>query len=219
MVLKFLAAAVLIVARPSSALLLRSQTSPRFLPRHQLRVHLTPEMQEAEAVAVAADAGETAQGALRARRALASQAAAAQYESERRRKVLIAGVSAFAGAGAFAFERLGRGGVSGDAQAIAMLRTAEASSPPLVEALASEKPIVVDFFAEWCTDCKAMAPRVAALEKEFSGRVTFVSLDAGNESPRLITRCFFAVIDTHPTLISAPHLAISLVRLCGRSKR
>lgn len=39
---------------------------------------------------------------------------------------------------------------------------------------------VVDFYADWCSPCKMMAPIFEELEKEFSGKVEFekVNVDA-----------------------------------------
>jgi thioredoxin 1 len=45
------------------------------------------------------------------------------------------------------------------------------------EVLASKEPVVVDFFAEWCGPCKAMAPALDALAKEYAGRVKIVKVD------------------------------------------
>jgi thioredoxin 1 len=45
------------------------------------------------------------------------------------------------------------------------------------EALKSEVPVVVDFWAEWCGPCKMVAPTVAQLADEYSGRVKFCKLN------------------------------------------
>jgi len=38
------------------------------------------------------------------------------------------------------------------------------------EVLKSEKPVLVDFWAEWCSPCKMIAPAVEAVAKEYSDR-------------------------------------------------
>lgn len=45
------------------------------------------------------------------------------------------------------------------------------------EVLQSSEPVVVDFFAEWCGPCKAMAPALEQVAAEMKGRVKVVKLD------------------------------------------
>jgi thioredoxin 1 len=45
------------------------------------------------------------------------------------------------------------------------------------EVLQSSEPVVVDFFAEWCGPCKAMAPALEQVAAEMKGKVKFVKLD------------------------------------------
>jgi thioredoxin 1 len=45
------------------------------------------------------------------------------------------------------------------------------------EVLDSAVPVVVDFFAEWCGPCKAMAPALDQVAKEMAGKVKIVKLD------------------------------------------
>lgn len=39
------------------------------------------------------------------------------------------------------------------------------------EVLKSEKPVLVDFYADWCGPCKMMAPLVSALAEKYEGRL------------------------------------------------
>lgn len=39
------------------------------------------------------------------------------------------------------------------------------------DVLQSAKPVLVDFWAEWCQPCKVLAPTIQALAEEFSDKV------------------------------------------------
>jgi thioredoxin 1 len=45
------------------------------------------------------------------------------------------------------------------------------------EVLKSTEPVLVDFFAEWCGPCKAMAPALDEVAKEMEGKLKVVKLD------------------------------------------
>ncbi len=45
------------------------------------------------------------------------------------------------------------------------------------DVIARDELVFVDFYADWCGPCKAVAPVVERLAKEYAGRVTFGKLN------------------------------------------
>lgn len=52
------------------------------------------------------------------------------------------------------------------------------------EVLKATEPVVVDFFAEWCGPCKAMAPALDTVAREMAGKVKVVKIDV-DQSPAI----------------------------------
>ena len=48
------------------------------------------------------------------------------------------------------------------------------------EVLKNEKPVLVDFWAEWCGPCRMIAPMIEELASEYDGKATIGKLDVDN---------------------------------------
>jgi len=48
----------------------------------------------------------------------------------------------------------------------------------------SDKPVVVDFWAEWCGPCRMITPFIEEISKEYSGKAVVVKCDVDN-SPQV----------------------------------
>ena len=65
------------------------------------------------------------------------------------------------------------------------------------EVLKSAEPVVVDFFAEWCGPCKAMAPALEQVAAEMKGKVKVAKLDV-DQNPEVTQKY---TIQAMPTLM------------------
>jgi thioredoxin 1 len=53
------------------------------------------------------------------------------------------------------------------------------------DVLKSEQPVLVDFWAEWCTPCKMLTPTVEQVAQQYEGRAKVVKMnvDENNQVP------------------------------------
>ncbi|MBW4553523.1 MAG: thioredoxin family protein [Aphanocapsa sp. GSE-SYN-MK-11-07L] len=62
----------------------------------------------------------------------------------------------------------------------ASLGTLAANATPLEVAQTNNKPTLMEFYANWCTSCQAMAGDMTKLKQQYGDRVNFVMLNVDN---------------------------------------
>jgi thioredoxin 1 len=55
------------------------------------------------------------------------------------------------------------------------------------EVLKSSTPVLIDFWAQWCAPCRAIAPMVDALAKDYAGKIKVGKLDI-DSNPKVPTQ-------------------------------
>lgn len=65
-------------------------------------------------------------------------------------------------------------------------------------------PVVLEFWALWCGNCKELEPQLLSLAKKYAGKVTFVSVAVSvNESPERVQKYITKYGFTHQVVFDA----------------
>lgn len=70
-------------------------------------------------------------------------------------------------------------GVRMDATSTSLPQLAE-ESVPMDVALRNGKPTLIEFYANWCTSCQAMAPELHQIKQQYAEQLNFVMLNVDN---------------------------------------
>ena len=94
-----------------------------------------------------------------------------QFEDEKDRNIVIALGSSFLSICFFFYQQLN------PVEELTLMRKMQNESPSIYTVLDNGKPTLIDFYAEWCENCKEMMPVLRELEQKYKGKVNFVMIN------------------------------------------
>ncbi|MEM8603460.1 MAG: thioredoxin domain-containing protein, partial [Cyanobacteria bacterium P01_H01_bin.121] len=87
------------------------------------------------------------------------------------------------------------------------LKALVAEATPYQTAIATSKPILLEFYADWCATCRETAPALTVLHDTYGDRVAFVMLDVDDPSWQSLQQQYQVRGVPHLVLLNAEHKA------------
>ncbi len=79
-----------------------------------------------------------------------------------------------------------------------------------------DKPIIIDFYADWCQPCKQISPILAAIHEEYEGLIKVYKVNIDDE-PELATACSVKSIPALLFIPTGDKEPVSSVGLIGKN--
>jgi cytochrome c biogenesis protein CcmG, thiol:disulfide interchange protein DsbE len=86
---------------------------------------------------------------------------------------------------------------------------------PVSGATAAGKPMMVNFFASWCPDCRAELKAVATVASRTAGKVAVIGIDTSDRTPADAQKLLSAVGATYPVGIDPTAKVAQQYRITG----
>ena len=103
-------------------------------------------------------------------------------------RTILKGATTLAFLGAFAAPLAAQTGIAlGTRAPEARVQTQDGKTVWLSSSYGRDKPVLLEFWATWCENCKALEPQMSAAAKKYAGKIQMVGVAVGvNQSAALV---------------------------------